>query len=89
MNEEPIQGVETSEEQAPSDVFIIKAQAPLESNTPNAPVLIYNRDKSVETYLPFDEFWQDALHGRQKAYFAARFNREQIEIGQEVPAQKW
>lgn len=73
----------------PSDAFTIKVQAPFESNTPNAPVFVYNRDRSVETYFPFDEFWQTALHGRQKAYFLARFMGEQMEIGQEVPAEKW
>jgi hypothetical protein len=48
--------------------MIVKIQRPLMSTDPNAPVLIYNQDRTFETMVPFDRMMQFIMGDRVKMY---------------------
>lgn len=52
-------------------MIVVKAQLPITSNLPNAPLLVYNKDRSVEQMLPITPRWLELFAGRPKIYLHA------------------
>lgn len=57
--------------------MIVKCQKPIGSNQENPPVLVYNQDRSFESFVPWDDLWKSLfeLFGL-KAYMGAKFFAE-------------
>lgn len=72
--------------------FIVKVQAPLESNEEDAPFQIYNQDRTVEVQFPSSavpDLWL-ALRDRPKAYFEAMIDGTgKLHLVKEAEAQPW
>lgn len=70
--------------------MIVKIQRPLKSSHATLPVLVYNRDRSYEEFLPFSDRLKTAIAGREKMYADARLDPQGrlIVIG-EVEEQEW
>jgi hypothetical protein len=80
----------------PSDVFIVKVQAPLWSSGPaNGPApgwLVYNANRSyIAEHNPFllPIFVRQVLAKHPKAYFRAKLDGQRLRIIQQTKAQPW
>jgi hypothetical protein len=70
--------------------MIVKVQVPLASSETNAPALVYDEARSFNLYFACTPELMERLNGRPKAYFEAKLNEKQeLELGQEVPMQRW
>jgi len=75
----------------PDSIFIVKLQVPLYSNCENPECLVYNEDRSFETFVPLDENIKRAMKGRPKAFFRSGITKNTFYLGteSEVPDPGW
>lgn len=69
--------------------MIVKIQKPLESSEPNPPALVYNEDRSYETFVEFSEGLRMTIGDRQKIYVEARLEGENLVLIREVRGHSW
>lgn len=69
--------------------FIVKVQMPLDSNVADAPMLIYNKDKSVYLTVPVQKRFAKELAKYPKGYYRARVEGGVLDIGRRVAPQEW
>jgi hypothetical protein len=72
-------------------IFVVKLQVPIFSSDPHAQCLVYNEDRSFETFVPMDENIERAMKGRPKAFFRSGLTGKTFYLGteSEVPDPGW
>ena len=74
--------------------FIVKVQVPIETNCPKEEIertgaLVYNRERSIEGFLPIDKALLEAMGGEPKKFFHAHMEGTILHLDEEAPWQSW
>lgn len=73
-----------------SELFIVKVQIPLVTSDPTPQVLVYDRDRRLEQYLPMTQEVLDVMNGETKRYFWARLRGTELSLlNKVVGEQSW
>lgn len=70
---------------------IVKVQRPLASNLHVALMLVYNKDRTINTQVPLTKEWTDRFNlvGKDKLYCYAKLKKGDLKIGDIAPNQTW
>jgi hypothetical protein len=69
--------------------MIVKVQTPLASNEREPLAMIYNKDRSVEAFVPITADIKKLMKDTPKAFFHAKMNGDKIELLKEAVWQNW
>lgn len=68
---------------------ILKIQLPISSNEPEPMALVYNKDRSFETFLRVTPALETLMDGQLKAYFRCEYDDTDITVLREVGPRDW
>jgi hypothetical protein len=72
-----------------SGLFIVKVQRPLASSEADPPALVYNQDRTLIEFFPFDQALREAMGGDLKQYWWAYLQAGILYLERIAPEQEW
>jgi hypothetical protein len=69
--------------------FIVKVQRPLAGSVSDPPALVYNEDRSLMQYVPFNYMLRSRMGDDLKQYWWAYVQAKVLYLDRPAPEQEW
>lgn len=70
-------------------MIIFKVQMPVVTNDPNAEALLYNKERTIEGFVPITSELLHQMRGEKKKYFFGDYEKGEVDLQGQAPDQDW